>query len=60
MTTPTLTFRIKPTDNGDYLIEVSPTQFKEPTLVEMPYTCMPGCERKRQQGRSRPLSKLTF
>ena len=48
MTTPALTFRVKPEANGELLIEVSPTQLREPHIVEMPYKCMPGSGRKRQ------------
>ena len=45
----TLTFTVKPTDDGGLEIEVSPTQYKELELVEMPYTRMPGARRNKPQ-----------
>jgi hypothetical protein len=55
MTTPALTFRVKAEENGELLIEVSPATFKEPTIVEMPYTCMPG---SRRRGEDRQPKKI--
>lgn len=54
MTVSTLKFLVKPTANGELEIEVSPNQFKEPTPVEMPTSCMPGSRRKTRDERGGP------
>jgi hypothetical protein len=56
MTVPSLTFRVKPTANGEFEIEVSPTQFEpsEPVIVPMRYTCMPGASRRKNRDESGP------
>jgi hypothetical protein len=42
-----LTFKVKPTADGGFEIELKPTQYKEPEILEMPYTCMPGTRRRQ-------------
>ena len=42
-----MTFKVKPTDDGGFEIEFKPTQYKEPEIVEMPYTSMPGTRRRQ-------------
>ena len=49
-----LTFRVKPADNGEFLLEVVSPKPKEPTIVEMPYTCMPGGRRRTNTGEGGP------
>jgi hypothetical protein len=49
MTTQAITLTIKPTSNGQLQVDVVPTQFKEPEIVERPYTCMPGARRTGQR-----------
>jgi hypothetical protein len=57
MTLPTLTFKVKPTDNGEFQIEVSPNQFKEPVVVPWNPPGMPGSRRRNQH---REDSKKVF
>jgi hypothetical protein len=48
MTTPAITLIVKQAPSGNFEIEVSPNQLREPKIVEMPYTCMPGGRRKNR------------
>lgn len=54
MTVPSLTFRVKPAANGEFEIEVSPSQVSEPVIVPMRYTCMPGASRRKNRDESGP------
>jgi hypothetical protein len=57
MTLSTLTFKVKPTENGEFQIEVSPTQFAEPKTCPWNSPGMPGSRRRNQQ---RDDSKKVF